>query len=81
MASWIILHFCLIFFLFQDITTPTSSEDSSMSPSDETQDNESVSGNEDDEDEYDYDEYSEDGTSRVFKRNNFWKGMLKRLQN
>ena len=52
-----------------------------MSPSDETQDNESVSGNEDDEDEYDYDEYSEDGTSRVFKRNNFWKGMLKRLQN
>ena len=55
-----------------------------MSPSsdEETQDNEeSVSGNEDDEDEYDYDEYSEDGTSRVFKRNNFWKGMLKRLQN
>ena len=74
----------LLSIFFQDITTPTSSEDSSVSPSsdEETQDNEeSVSGNEDDEDEYDYDEYSEDGTSRVFKRNNFWKGMLKRLQN
>ena len=66
--------------LFQDFTTATLSEDSSESPSSNETEEDGGSDSED-EDEYDYDEYSEDGESRVFKMNNFWKGMLKRLQN